>query len=133
MVNCWSNIAIAYYFTYLTVDNKAAQKSFTFVLLTFFKTKTASDSKSRNEAFDCDQCGYQATQKSSLKIHIQSIHEGVKYPCNEYDYQSTRPGNLKNHIQAKHEGIKYACDQCDYQLNSERSLYCHIKSKHKVM
>ena len=48
------------------------------------------------------QCDYQATQQGSLTIHIQSLHEGVKYACNQCEYQATQHGHLTRHIQSKH-------------------------------
>ena len=45
-----------------------------------------------------------------MKKHIQSKHEGIKYPCNQCDYQATKQGSLQTHIQSKHEGIKYPCN-----------------------
>ena len=33
----------------------------------------------------CNECEYNATTKSSLKIHKMSVHENVKFPCNQCD------------------------------------------------
>ena len=52
--------------------------------------------------YACNQCGYEAAQRSSLKIHIQSKHEGGKYACNQCDYKATQQSNLTTHIQSKH-------------------------------
>ena len=37
-----------------------------------------------------------------LKKHIESIHEGVRYPCDQCDYRATEKGNLKRHEMFKH-------------------------------
>ena len=50
----------------------------------------------------CDQCDYQATQHCSLKIHIQSQHEGVKYACNLCYYQATQNRHLTVHVKRIH-------------------------------
>ena len=73
---------------------------------------------------------HQAAQKSDLKKHNQSIHEGVKYACNQCDQQFARHDNLKIHIQSKHKGVKYPCNQCDYQATQKNNLTTHIKMKH---
>ena len=54
--------------------------------------------------YACDQCNFQASQKSNLKTHINSKHEGVKYVCDQCDYQAMQQGNLKKHITSKHKG-----------------------------
>ena len=81
--------------------------------------------------YACDQCGFQATQLGNLKRHIESKHEGAKYACDQCDYQAKRRDNLKIHIKSKHEGVKYVCDQCDYQATRQSSLKIHIESKHE--
>ena len=82
--------------------------------------------------YDCDQCDYQATSRGNLKIHIQSKHEGVKYACDQCDYQATQQSSLNRHIQSQHEGIRYACDHCDYQAIQKGYLRTHTKNMHKV-
>ena len=81
--------------------------------------------------FTCEQCQNQFTTKGSLKIHIQSKHDGIKYACNHCEYQGTTQGNLKIHIQSKHDGIKYACNHCEYQAIQQSHLRVHIQSKHE--
>ena len=45
--------------------------------------------------YTCDECDYEATRKSSLTAHQQSVHMGKKYPCKEYDFQATQESNLR--------------------------------------
>ena len=52
--------------------------------------------------YACNQCDQQFVQQSSLKRHIQSVHEGMKYACNQCDYQTLRKDHLNNHINLKH-------------------------------
>ena len=39
---------------------------------------------------------------SHLKKHIESIHEGVRFPCDQCDYKATQKTNLKKHRKGKH-------------------------------
>ena len=64
------------------------------------------------KTYPCPECDSSFTDKSSMKKHIRSQHEGIKYPCNQCDYKATRNRNLQTHIQSKHEGIKYQCHHC---------------------
>ena len=52
----------------------------------------------------CQYCEYKATQKSSLKTHIQSIHERITYQCQYCEFKATQKSSLKTHIQSIHEG-----------------------------
>ena len=51
-----------------------------------------------------------------LKIHVESIHEGVRYPCDKCPYKATTISSLKRHGESIHEGVCYscACDHCEY-------------------
>ena len=60
------------------------------------------------------QCQYKATTQSSLKVHIESVHEKVNYPCNQCEYKATQQSSLKTHIGSVHEKVKYPCHQCQY-------------------
>ena len=43
----------------------------------------------------CNKCEYSATTARSLKHHIESKHERVRYPCNKCEYAATTSKNLK--------------------------------------
>ena len=47
------------------------------------------------------------TKKGSLRKHIKTIHEGVKFPCEQCDYKATQKGDLLRHIKSKHQGVKF--------------------------
>ena len=101
------------------------------VFTTKYNLQKHIQSKHEGIKYPCNHCDYQATQQCSLKNHMQSKHEGIKYPCYECDYQATTQLNLNRHIQSQHEGIKYPCDQCDYQGTTQGNLNRHIQSSHK--
>ena len=39
--------------------------------------------------YPCHKCGKQFTELGSMKKHIQSVHERVKFPCDKFYYQAT--------------------------------------------
>jgi len=88
-------------------------------------------SKHEGIKYPCQQCDYLARTSTYLQHHMKSKHEGIKYPCQQCDYQATSSSHLQVHIRSKHEGIKYPCQQCDYQATQACSLKVHIKSKHE--
>ena len=56
-----------------------------------------------SEFCKCDLCNKTFTQKSSLKRHISSVHEGIKHKCHLCNKMLSRKG-LLNHIMTVHEG-----------------------------
>ena len=55
-----------------------------------------------DEIFQCSQCNYQTRKKFHLRRHINSIHEGTKYPCDQCNYQASQDSNLKRHRRSAH-------------------------------
>ena len=97
---------------------------------------TNSDfSESSNEVFEhkCKECNYSSRQKCHLKLHVQSVHEGLKpYKCPTCDYSSSQNGALKQHIAAVHDRKKpFKCLTCDSSFTLNRSLKKHIESVHE--
>ena len=45
----------------------------------------------------CDKCDYYAITAVSLKLHLESFHDGVRYPCDKCEYKATSCGSLKFH------------------------------------
>ena len=59
-----------------------------------------------DKSFFCPECEAGFKNKSNMKVHYKTVHEGFKYPCDQCDHQASQPANLKRHIEAKHLGIK---------------------------
>ena len=83
-----------------------------------------------NVAYSCDQCEYKATQKWSLKSHIESILDNVAYSCDQCEYKATQKPKLKSHIESIHGNVTYSCDNCEYKATQKLSLKSHIESIH---
>ena len=77
-----------------------------------------------------DTCEYAATS-TGLRQHIESKHEGARYPCDKCEHAATTAGSLKRRIEIKHEGVSYPCDKCEYAATTTGSLKQHIDKKHK--
>ena len=46
----------------------------------------------------CDKCTYTTSQRSNLKKHINSVHEGIQYHCEHCSYSATNNGNNKKNV-----------------------------------
>ena len=49
--------------------------------------------------------GMDEHQTGRMKTDIDSIHLGIKYPCDLCEYQATERGSMKVHINRVHRGI----------------------------
>ena len=48
---------------------------------------------------------YEALTKASLKHHIYSINESEHYSCDQCNYRATLKESLKLHVESNHEGM----------------------------
>jgi len=90
-----------------------------------------SKKKNSKGEFHCSDCEYVATRAYHLKTHVESKHEGVRYPCLQCEYAATTAGQLKIHVESKHEGVRYPCAQCNYLTTTASYLKTHVAFKHK--
>ena len=81
----------------LTEDSHYQTKGFETLTNETFGQEYGND-----EVFRCSQCNYQTRNKSHLRRHINSIHEGQKYPCDQCNYQASQDSNLKRHKRSAH-------------------------------
>ena len=73
------------------------------------------------------ECDHKVACKKSLRKHILSIHDGIKFNCHQRDYQANQRETLRMHIHNVHEGMKY---KCDHQTTHIRYLRSQVYNKH---
>ena len=56
--------------------------------------------------YSCDLCGREFPWKTSLRRHIESVHNGRRYHCDQCDFKATRNYCLVEHKRRKHSIIK---------------------------
>jgi uncharacterized Zn-finger protein len=84
--------------------------------------------------FDCLECDYQATRKSNLTQHINTVHRGIhKFKCDQCESSFAESGNLAKHIQSVHDKVRFVCtvEGCDKSYSLKSYLINHIKSFHE--
>ena len=76
-----------------------------------------------------------ALSDSSLKKHIETVHEGIKpFKCKTCDYETAHKPHLKKHVESVHEGFKpFKCTICEYRAGHKSALKTHTKSVHELM
>ena len=55
-----------------------------------------------------------ATNNSSLRTHIESVHKEKKFPCEACDYLATDKSILSTHIKSVHEGKMFPWELLAY-------------------
>lgn len=86
------------------------------------------------QEFKCpeDDCDYVTQQKHNVSIHVNKVHQGVKFSCNECSYSSGYKCDLKRHIKVVHQGLKFKCEFCDYTTHSKTFLTGHTIKSHST-
>ena len=79
----------------------------------------------------CNLCDYKASEKSNLKVHVASVHQGIKpFKCKICNYEDAQKKNLKIHIQTVHEEFKpFICNICNYKTAIKSNLKRHLESE----
>ena len=80
--------------------------------------------------FKCDDCDYVSNKKISLKVHVQSKHEGVRYPCDLCDYQATQRGRLRVHMLENIAEFSFLVKSVHLVFFTKTELRDHIRSVH---
>ena len=87
----------------------------------------------RHGVLKCDQCD-KTFKKTSLKVHIASVHEKIRFECDQCDYKASHRKATTLHKMSMHEGKFLKCDQCDKQfqiMNGKRRLAIHKRFNHE--
>ena len=88
----------------------------------------------KEKPFQCKLCDYKASLKCHLKVHIESIHEGVTYPCKLCSYAATQKQVLKSHLITKHSQGSLKCKYCSesFVTNPREGLNRHLLNVHNI-
>ena len=81
----------------------------------------------------CDSCGKSIASAHKLKVHIRTVHEGLKdYKCETCGRAFSEAKSLKRHIESVHEGLKkHKCDHCLSSFSGRQSLKKHVEKVHQ--
>ena len=77
-------------------------------------------------------CSFSTKQKSRLKEHKATKHDGVRFNCANCQFQTSWREALGKHIESKHDkiGFPWPCDLCTFKGLNEGELGSHTKIKH---
>ena len=93
------------------------------------ETGTGQDHTDHAQAtFQCLQCEKSFKRKDTLRLHTQSIHDGITYQCRKCNYYATQKERLKRHDEVVHVGRRYECPDCGIMFKYKDDLSKHMKS-----
>ena len=97
----------------------------------FDKDFSLEDENAKRRIYQCDQCDKSYEVKSSLKVHIKTVHEGKRdHKCKECDKSYTQKATLDAHISAIHTQIKQQCPKCEMSFTTKRHRRDHLNRVH---
>ena len=80
--------------------------------------------------FPCDQCEKSYDSPTKLKMHIDSVHLGIRHKCTLCDEDFSQKGHLNRHIKGAHENA-FVCKDCNEEFASNHGLKAHVASTHE--
>ena len=66
-----------------------------------------ANSQGKKGPIECPECHKMIMNPYSLKIHMEAIHQGIRYYCNFCDKSSTTKANLNRHIANVHSDASF--------------------------
>ena len=104
----------------------------------------SSDTEKNEENYDkgkplhCSKCDTKFTQKTSLKRHVETVHEeslkqkGTKPICTLCNKALATNSSLRTHTKSVHEGKRpYKCNKCEQMFVNSTVLKRHIRGIHE--
>ncbi|KAL7054408.1 hypothetical protein AAHC03_026164 [Spirometra sp. Aus1] len=84
------------------------------------------------EAYSCPLCKRRFPGQISLKVHIETIHNGQRSAtCEICEKRFSTLSYLRLHISTVHEGLKaYVCSICSKSYTQKHSLKKHVSTAH---
>ncbi|XP_033231839.1 zinc finger protein 761-like [Belonocnema kinseyi] len=85
--------------------------------------------------FSCEFCGRRFKQKTSLKVHLDRLHQikvpqksVIKYQCDQCPRSYSWPKSLNQHKRLEHALVKpqFICDYCGHKTNQKNNFVSHI-------
>jgi len=113
------------------VPDKQGRKRIKEIMVMYKKIKSEpTEGNPKDEPFSCMKCEYTSENQVSLKKHILSKHEEIRYQCDKCEKNYSDSSALLRHKKTVHEGVIHKCDVCDKQFSESGAVTRHKKNIH---
>ena len=84
--------------------------------------------------FSCKEqgCEYSTHSSYNLRMHVERVHEGIRWPCDLCDYVGGYKGDLTRHKKIVHEGLSLVCSICQFKTPKKYHLKEHMLKEHNI-
>ena len=65
-----------------------------------------------DKKFECGFCMKIFAENSTLKRHVQSVHEKTKFKCDKCEKQFSCHDHVQRHKKSAHDNQKFKCENC---------------------
>ena len=98
----------------------------------FKKHQEVHKDAEEREKFKCEQCPREFFDKRHVRRHVKVVHENLRHLCKDCGFTAIRMTTLKLHIESIHE--KFKCDQWSYEsCNKSYSPQRPSEQRHLVV
>jgi len=91
-------------------------------------------SQGETTIYECQEpgCAYTTPKKHGLKIHVEKVHLGIRWPCDLCKFVGSYKADLNRHIKIVHDGFSLTCNQCDFQSPHQYVMNKHKENTHAI-
>ena len=90
--------------------------------------------KSDLKEMKCEFCPKLFTKTSQLRLHIDTVHRGIKsHKCPNCERSFAKVSNLKDHIMTHTGQSKWKCDVCGKGFIQKTPYKQHMKNNHGIV
>ncbi len=81
--------------------------------------------------YKCTICDQRFGHSSHRITHMKTVHDRIKYRYLQCEYEATQKSHLYSHINSVHlRKYPFNCKYCDHGCTHSKHLESHVKSKH---
>ena len=84
-------------------------------------------------SFKCPECEAYYSSESNMMRHYRIKHtDRAKFQCDQCEYQADERSRLRAHINGMHNKVTFSCNKCDFTARWQSSLSIHKSKVHRV-
>ena len=96
------------------------------------RLKSHKDECKPKNHHQCDKCNKHFNLRANLERHKRDVHDKIRnFKCNQCEKSFAQLHTLKGHVQSMHEGLKYECELCGKAFPHRSNMIRHVRLVHE--